>query len=100
MDLTRLRGFFTVVRSGGFTQAARRLHLTQPTISQQVSTLEKELGVQLLRRARPVILTREGEILYELAENVFSEVDRIYAVFANLKKKKFSPTCKKYMSVT
>ncbi len=85
MDFSRLKGFFTVVRSGGFTQAARRLHLTQPTVSQQIKTLEQELGVKLLRRVRPVTLTREGEILYELAENVFAEVDRIYEVFANLK---------------
>ena len=88
MDLTRLRGFYTVVRTGGFTEASRRLHLTQPAISQQVRTLEKELGVQLLRRARPVVLTREGEILFELAENVFNEVDRIHAVFADLKTNK------------
>ena len=86
MDFSRLKGFFTVVRSGGFTQAAKRLYLTQPTVSQQIKTLEDELGVKLFRRARPVTLTREGEILYELAENVFSEVDRIYEVFANLKK--------------
>ncbi len=88
MDLTRLRGFFTVVRSGGFTEAARRLHVTQPAISQQVRTLENELGIQLLRRARPIVLTREGEILYELAETVFDQVDRIHAVFADLKRNK------------
>ena len=86
MDLTRLRGFYTVVRAGGFSEAARRLHLTQPAVSQQVRTLERELGVQLLRRGRPVVLTREGEILYELAENVFTEVDRISAVFADLQR--------------
>ncbi len=87
MDLDRLRGFYTVVRSGGFTQAARTLHLTQPTISQQVRTLEAELGVQLLRRERPVALTREGEILLEQAERVFADVDQIYALFADLKKR-------------
>ena len=85
MDLNRLRGFFTVVKSGGFSEAARRLHLTQPAVSQQVRGLEKELGVQLLRRARPVTLTRAGEILYELAENIFAEVDRMSALFADLK---------------
>lgn len=85
MDLTRLRGFYTVVRVGGFSEAARRLHLTQPAVSQQVRALEQELGVQLLRRGRPVSLTREGELLYELAQKVFAEVDRIHAVFADLK---------------
>jgi DNA-binding transcriptional LysR family regulator len=88
MDLTRLRGFFTVVRSGGFTEAARRLRLTQPAISQQVKNLEEELGVQLLRRARPVVLTPEGELLYDMAESIFAEVDRVHAVFDDLKTNK------------
>lgn len=91
MELTRLKGFFSVVRSGGFTQAARRLHLTQPTVSQQVRTLENELGVKLFRRTRPIVLTREGEILYEHAEHVFSAVDRIYETFENLKKEAPEP---------
>ena len=86
MDLNRLHGFYTVAKSGGFTQAARLLHLTQPTISQQVKNLEAELGVQLLRRARPVALTREGELLLEHAERVFADMDRIHAVFEGLKK--------------
>ena len=88
MDLARLRGFFTVVKTGGFSEAARRLHLTQPAVSQQVRTLEQELGVQLLRRGRPVSLTKEGELLFEMAENIFAEVDRIHALFADLKTKK------------
>src|SRR5574341_1163220 len=82
MDLHKLRGFFAVVRHGGFTSAARRLHLTQPSVSLQVKMLEREMGTQLLdRHSRRVILTREGEVLYELAQRLFETEDEINARF-------------------
>ena len=72
MDLHKLRGFYHVVMHSGFTAAARRLHLTQPSISLQVKSLEEELGLILLdRRSRRVLLTREGELVYELAQRIF-----------------------------
>lgn len=78
MDLHRLRGFYAVVRHGGFTSAARRLHLTQPSVSLQVKMLEQEIGTQLLdRRSRRVVLTREGEVLYELAQRLFETEEEI-----------------------
>ncbi len=82
MDLNRLRGFFTVAQSGGFTAAARRLHLSQPSVSLQVKSLETELGVKLLERSsRRVALTKDGEVLYELAQRLFETEDEIHAVF-------------------
>ena len=44
MDLNRLRGFYTVVQQGGFTAAARRLRLSQPSMSLQVKNLERRWG--------------------------------------------------------
>jgi DNA-binding transcriptional LysR family regulator len=82
MDLHRLRGFYTVVRCGGFTAAARRLRLSQPSVSLQVKNLERELGVQLLDRSvRRVTLTKDGQVLYELAQRVFETEEEIRAVF-------------------
>jgi DNA-binding transcriptional LysR family regulator len=82
MDLHKLRGFCSVVRHGGFTNAARRLRLTQPSISLQVKSLEVGLGVQLLdRKSRRVVLTREGEVLYELAQRLFEAEEEIEARF-------------------
>ena len=43
MDLHKLRGFYAVAQQGSFTAAARRLRLTQPTISLQVKALEQAL---------------------------------------------------------
>jgi LysR family cys regulon transcriptional activator len=82
MDLHRLRGFFTVVKHGGFTAAARRLRLSQPSISLQVKGLERQLGVQLLERnSKRIELTRDGRMLFELAQRLFSAEEEIQAAF-------------------
>ncbi|MBI4605659.1 MAG: LysR family transcriptional regulator [Planctomycetes bacterium] len=82
MDLHKLRGFHAVVQHGSFTAAARRLHLTQPTVSLQVMALEKGLGFQLLERgARRVRPTREGEVLYDLATRLFETETEIETLF-------------------
>ena len=48
MELRTLRAFVEVVRQGGFSQAAKVVFATQPTISKAVKQLEDELGVPLL----------------------------------------------------
>jgi DNA-binding transcriptional LysR family regulator len=82
MDLHKLKGFHAVAQQGGFTAAARRLRLTQPTVSLQVKSLETELGVQLLERdSRRVRLTPEGEALYGLSTRLFETEGEIDALF-------------------
>lgn len=66
--LKQLRAFCHVVKFGTLARAGEALFLSQASISLQLSALEKELGVSLLERARPrFVLTREGQMLYELA---------------------------------
>lgn len=66
--LKQLRAFCHVVKFGTLARAGEALFLSQASISLQLSALEKELGVRLLERARPrFVLTREGQMLYELA---------------------------------
>lgn len=53
-----------------FTQAAKKLSLTQPAVSQHVRQLEKELGVTIFARGEGNLkLTREGEIVIKYAKN-------------------------------
>ena len=62
--LRELEAFVTVADCGSFTEAARRLLLTQPTISLRISSLEKSLAAKLLDRSRSrTRLTPAGEAL-------------------------------------
>src|SRR5205085_13418 len=62
MDLRQLEYVVGVVDHGGFTRAAAALHVSQPSLSHGVQTLERELGVELFHRlGRQVALTSAGE---------------------------------------
>src|SRR3990172_7070438 len=84
MDTKPLRTFVTIVDMGSFTRAGRRLGLSQSAISQQISGLEKEVGVRLLVRpgsgARP---TTAGEVLLHYARQILSRVDEAKRVLAD-----------------
>ena len=79
MNLHHLRYFLAVARTGGFTPAARQLHVTQPTVSSGIGELERELGVRLFNRdSRQVSLTMEGRMLVGYAmqvEDLLEEVE-------------------------
>src|ERR1700756_4377297 len=71
MDPRRVLTFRAVARHRSFSQAARELSLSQPSVSNQVAALEREVGVPLLeRRPGGLRLTREGEILLEHADAI------------------------------
>ena len=71
MELRQLRAFVTVATLGHFGQAAERLNLTQPSLTQRVQALERELGVQLFdRNPRHVELTTAGKLLLPHAQKL------------------------------
>lgn len=55
-----MRVFVAVVEEGGMSVAARRLHLSRPTLSQTISALERELGVELLVRSSTGVAATEA----------------------------------------
>ena len=64
LDLDLIRCFLTVVESGGFTQASKRLHITQSGITLKIKRLEEQLKCRLFRRTvKPLELSSEGEII-------------------------------------
>ncbi len=78
MDIRHLEYFLEVVRQGSFSKAAAKMHVTQPSISKMVKTLEEEMGFTLLtRNTKQVELTDAGEALLEQAQ-------RIVGLFQNL----------------
>ncbi|MGJ0390900.1 LysR family transcriptional regulator [Microbacterium sp. CGR1] len=78
MNLEQLRGFVEVARLGHFTRASEHLHLAQPSLSRQISTLERELGAELFHRARGhIALTSAGEALLPRAQRMLAESEAI-----------------------
>ena len=76
MELHQLRYFVAVAELGHFTRAAERCHVAQPSLSQQIGKLEKELGKPLFDRlGRIVRLTDAGRTLYEQAVSILAAVD-------------------------
>ncbi|WP_374975070.1 LysR family transcriptional regulator [Microbacterium trichothecenolyticum] len=74
MNLEQLRAFVTVAQLGNFTRAAEHLHLAQPSLSRQISTLEQSLGAELFHRARAgSTLTVAGESLLPLARRMLAD---------------------------
>ena len=77
MEIRVLRYFLTVVREERITRAAQVLHITQPTLSRQLSQLEEQMGVKLfIRGTRKISLTNEGVLLRRRAEEILELVDK------------------------
>jgi DNA-binding transcriptional LysR family regulator len=80
VELRQVRYFLAVAESRHFGRAAERLHVVQPAVSQQISRLERELGVRLLNRdTRNVSLTAEGTAFLEHAREIVAAVERATA---------------------
>jgi DNA-binding transcriptional LysR family regulator len=80
MELRQLRYLDAVARRRSFTQAALDLHVAQSALSQQVGRLERELGVELLRRTtRRVEVTEAGDLVLARARRALAEVDGVRA---------------------
>lgn len=72
LNYHHLMYFWTVAREGSVSAACRRLHLSQPTISAQIRSLERSLGHSLFERSgRSLVLTEMGRRVFSYADEIF-----------------------------
>src|SRR4051812_2323800 len=76
IELRHLRYFIAVAEEEGFSQAARRLSMAQPPLSQQIRQLEERIGVALFERRPRVRLTAAGERLLPAARHQLALLER------------------------
>ena len=85
IDLMRLRAFVYAAESLSFSEAARQLHLTQPTISHHIKALERTLGVELFTRSGHVLkLTEGGRLLLPFAHQLIHQAIELQELMASL----------------
>ncbi|MFP4282879.1 MAG: LysR family transcriptional regulator [Opitutales bacterium] len=83
LNYHHLSYFLTIVKEGGLTRAAKKLHLSQSTLSTQLRQLEESLGTPLFtREGRRLVLTPEGEVAVNYAEEIFRAGDELRAWFS------------------
>lgn len=79
MDFKQLESFVTIAKVKSFSKAAEKLFLTQPTISNHIHNLEKELGTSLFNRTnKNISLTNAGEILFKYAVSILNKRDHAF----------------------
>lgn len=85
MDIELLRNFLEIARLGSMTKAASSLHISQPTLSVQMKSLEEVLGRKLFRKeGRDLVMTEEGELLERRAADIIGLTDKTLSEFRAL----------------
>jgi DNA-binding transcriptional LysR family regulator len=80
MEFRQLEALKRIIDTGSFSEAAKQMNLTQPSISAQIGALERDLGCRLLtRRPGSVIPTETGGALYRYAEQILALRDKAVA---------------------
>src|SRR3954470_8865 len=85
-DLNELRGFCVAADLGSLGRAAVRLHVSQPSLSKRLASLEAKVGARLLERSpRGVVLTPAGRRLYGQARALLEEADEVAEVMLGIR---------------
>jgi len=88
IDLTKLQAFLFAAESLSFSEAAKQLHLSQPTISHHIKSLEQELGVDLFARSGSGLkLTDAGRLLMSQAGKLLREANAVEQMMESLQEK-------------
>lgn len=87
MDIHQLKVFALVFKNKSFSKASEELHLTQPTISNHIKSLEDEFECKLFDRlGRTIIPTKEAEVLYTHAEELIAKANTLKEAVGEIRK--------------
>ena len=80
--------FTKTIEAGSFSELGRQLHMAPSSISRQINSLEKELGVRLIQRTtRKISLTEAGQIYYERVSKILGDLDDAQQAISQLQAK-------------
>ncbi len=99
MTLQQLRQVIAVADSGSMNEAAKRLYITQPSLSAAIKELEKEIGIEIfLRSNRGIVTTADGEEFLGYARQIVEQYQLMEDKYVNVgtRKKKFSVSTQHY----
>ncbi len=78
MTIRHLKIFTAVADAGGMSAAAKKLHVSQPTVSQAIAELEKNYGVKLFERlSQKIYLTKEGELMLSFSRHILDSFEQM-----------------------
>ena len=84
LDLKQLETFMTVVEWGSFSDAAKHLYLSQPTVSVHIKQLEEEFGTELIKRTtKSIEITKDGREFYNYAKSISDIINNAKDTFSN-----------------
>lgn len=87
IDLTKLKTFITVAELGSFSRASEILYVTQPAVTQQIKSLEKNIGCRLFQRnGGRIVLTEEGERIYKMVKKLLDSYEGLMEEMSRIKK--------------
>ena len=87
MDIHHLKIFVSVYKRKSFSKASEELHLTQPTVSDHIKSLEEEFSLRLFDRlGRTIVPTKEAEALYDHAVEILEKAEQIREVAGQFKR--------------
>ncbi|WP_294354224.1 LysR family transcriptional regulator [uncultured Clostridium sp.] len=91
MDIKQLKYFIIVADCGSINKAAEELFTSQPNVSKVISSLEKEVGIDIFyRNSKGVRMTEKGEELYDYAQRILENVDMIMSISSSKYMKKLN----------
>lgn len=99
MTLQQLRYIVTVAETGNITEAAKRLFISQPSLTNAIRELESEMQITIFCRTnKGVVITNEGDVFLSYARQVLEQVGLLEEKYLNAKEQspKFSVSCQHY----